>query len=799
MYHHDGEEERLTPEEEIEKLKVRIDEARAVIKAIEHNLREDGYDIKETSAVISRIPQSGIRIGNKLSSRGLEMAEEHFKMYDEDGDGWLSLLDFRTLLTRQRGRLLVHDFKYSNVEAWRMYMSEKGFPIDARGFMNVKSYQEYRKTVELKYPLASELSDLGIGFLPPDLKRWGLMKVLIKERLSLHPQVDLETRLTLDDAEYILSCSGLCYAREELFAQMIVRAKFEKVAENIVRNNYRMGYVEDPHRYAKVLLGTESMKSSPITKEFIATVKPDTLVALAFSRHEPPSYCNLYQYCLKCKFEVQRMISLVSAQLCTLYDVGLHLKERMVYRDFVPALLATMTYKSTVNFNVRIGDEAASEEEGTTVSWRLIRVENPDMFLMSRHFPRDCGFYISLDLMLRSEVETLDVEAACQSLKVLIMKHLDSQLKTSSFFKVLNVVPAVSDIDGAKVMRIFAVFNRQFSIDNFLERIYIPFTVCDLFEFNGEMKINQHMLDLAKSAHSIALDLMAAAKMDVSFIFKRDLILYILKRAATALSAGVSESSLTPKTPGQDVYIDKWLHLRPLFPVFVDLIKKAIKLISGAKSVGCMFKFPNFSDFFRKIGTGNQFFRRHFPENMGTEPGYVPKLIARMFGTFQEEVLKIFSMVKGRMEDKIEVEREHRTHRLINMSAAEKADASTSGGSSNALDIKLKSLGLGDMNSDDFLNQALEETDKTPAEFLEAELNLQNNFDARTLEMYEKMYKVVLGFHSIELFLGKSRLYAIGQGVDFMEIFPKPPSILAAQQEIQRKEEEIKNMKTKTW
>jgi len=795
-------EEHLSPEEEIEKLKVRIDEVKATIKAIEHNLREDGYDFKDNGpASVVRVPQSGIRVGNKLSSRGLEMAVQHFNAFDEDGDGKLSLFDFRTLLTLQRGGNLVHDFKYGNVEAWRMYMSEKGFPIDARGFMNIKSYQEYRKVVELKYPLAAELAQLGLGYLPPVLKRWALIKILIQERLALHSDTDVgsDVRLSLEDAAYVLCCAGLCYSREELFETMIVRAKFEKVAENIVRNNYRIGYVEDPHRYAKILLGIDTKKSTPITKEFITTVNPATLIALAFSRHEPPKYCKFYQYCLKCKFEVQRMISLLSKQLGILFDVGIHLKERMVFRDLVPAMLATMTYKSTADISVRVGDEAASEEEGTTISWRLNRVDNPEFFLVGRHFPRDCGFYISLDLMLRSEADPHEVEAAAHSLKVILMKHFDNQLKTSPFYKVMNVVPALSDIDGAKVMRVFVVFNRQFSVDNFLERIYIPFTVCDLFEFSGEMKINQHLLDLARSAQSVTLDLMAAAKLDISLIFKRDLLMYILKRTATALSAGVSESSLNARAGSEEGYIDKWLHLRPIFPKIVDWIKEGMKVIAGSKSIGLAFKFMNFSDLFKKVGSGSRMFRDYFPVAMASEPGFVPRMIAEKMGQLSQEVAKIFSMVKERMDEKVAVDREHRLHSLINMSAIEKDDPSAAGGSVNALDVKLKNLGLAEMDSDDLLNQAIEETDKTPEEFLEAELNLQNNFDARALEAYERLWKVVLGIHSIDMFLGKSRLYAIGQGVDFMEIFPKPPSVLQAEREIQRKEEELKHMKAKTY
>ena len=58
--------------------------------------------------------------------------------------------------------------------------------------------------------------------------------------------------------------------------------------------------------------------------------------------------------------------------------------------------------------------------------------------------------------------------------------------------------------------------------------------------------------------------------------------------------------------------------------------------------------------------------------------------------------------------------------------------------------------------------------------------------------MYERAQKVVLGLHSLDFFLGKSRFYVIGQGLDFMEIVPKPPSFIQLDREIQRMDAELK-------
>ena len=97
------------------------------------------------------------------------------------------------------------------------------------------------------------------------------------------------------------------------------------------------------------------------------------------------------------------------------------------------------------------------------------------------------------------------------------------------------------------------------------------------------------------------------------------------------------------------------------------------------------------------------------------------------------------------------------------------------------------------MNSDDLLEEAmLEEGDKKPEDFHEAEMDMQINYDGRTLEFYERIQKVVLGLHSVDFYFGKSRLYFVGQGLDFMEIVPKAPSYSELDKEIQKKDAELK-------
>ena len=50
--------------------------------------------------------------------------------------------------------------------------------------------------------------------------------------------------------------------------------------------------------------------------------------------------------------------------------------------------------------------------------------------------------------------------------------------------------------------------------------------------------------------------------------------------------------------------------------------------------------------------------------------------------------------------------------------------------------------------------------------------------DIQGLQTWERLWECCLGLHNVELVSGKSRLIIACQGVDIMEVFPEPPSIL---------------------
>ena len=279
------------------------------------------------------------------------------------------------------------------------------------------------------------------------------------------------------------------------------------------------------------------------------------------------------------------------------------------------------------------------------MTWKLVRVEWPEGFCKKQNIPRDTGFYAAVDLLLKSDAEEADVEAAAQSIKVILMKHLDPALKENLFYKSANVFSHTNDVDGAKVIRIQFLYNRNVSIDGFLERMGIPYTVPELIDFQGEAKMNVHLLDMTQSSASVSLDLMFAGRVDAQLTYKRDMILKILKRAAIALAGGISESTIQVKAG--DEYVDKWLHLRHLFPKMIGILKNIMDTIAGTRNISFMFKFPSLSDMLNKLGNMFPSLHSWFPPELGSQPGFLPAKLEENVRKFMSEVNMIFASVKG--------------------------------------------------------------------------------------------------------------------------------------------------------
>ena len=504
----------MSPEDQIIKFHMKAEELKAMIEAVEHTLIDDGYDFKGRNVTHVSTRQTGIRIGNELSFRGIQMAEEYFERLDERKCETIGFQDFRAMLSLQNGFYgLVHDEEYCSWESWKLFMADNEMPTDKYGQIDIHDFIEYRKRIERLYPLAHELEKSGVGFLPRIQKLWSTIKILIQEVLAIRSTIDSDgevitrqdNRLSLEEATFVLSCAGICYSREELMRNMIPRARLEKALAALMQDNFKSGYVKDTHRYAKVLLeGHKQAEVKPVNKTFLQTISPSGLIAWVFAGRPAPEYPEMYQKLLNLKYSCIRCMRNFRCNSTILWDTGLHLKERMVFRDYKydKAELET-TFRASNFLSVNIGDEVI-ESEGTNISWKLNSVDRPDNYLYERKLPRDCGMVFIVDILSRSDASKESVERAANSLKLVLMRQLHPELQKSVYYKNMYCNVVTSESDGSRIIRFSFVYARQCSVDGFLERMYIPYTLADLFnDFSGELKLNIHLLEALQVIHSM--------------------------------------------------------------------------------------------------------------------------------------------------------------------------------------------------------------------------------------------------------------------------------------------------------
>ena len=87
---------------------------------------------------------------------------------------------------------------------------------------------------------------------------------------------------------------------------------------------------------------------------------------------------------------------------------------------------------------------------------------------------------------------------------------------------------------------------------------------------------------------------------------------------------------------------------------------------------------------------------------------------------------------------------------------------------------------------------------KSPDEVAAEEREVETKAVMALLQAYERLWGVVVGVHLVDVVAGKTRMTAKFDGMDLMELMPKPPSVLEAKQRQKEQFEEIKAKYTGT-
>lgn len=182
--------------------------------------------------------------------------------------------------------------------------------------------------------------------------------------------------------------------------------------------------------------------------------------------------------------------------------------------------------KASVDCCIEVG-AAASTEEGTSIAFKLSKLDSPETYYTKQNLPREITSSISVDIQIRSDMDENSIQRTAVALKIFISNHFLEELQHHPLFRGIFVYPIESELDSSAILRVTFAYKKM-SVDSYLEQIYIPFNLCDLIpDFRGEFKSNIHVTDIMSNHAS--LDNMFYGKLELFCSVKRDVIIPLMQ------------------------------------------------------------------------------------------------------------------------------------------------------------------------------------------------------------------------------------------------------------------------------
>jgi hypothetical protein len=273
---------------------------------------------------------------------------------------------------------------------------------------------------------------------------------------------------------------------------------------------------------------------------------------------------------------------------------------------------------------------------------------------------------------------SLQVEKAVNDCKLVFMRTFDGELSRNPYYKGLYWVPGLSESDGARVIRVGLGYRRNTSIDALLKQAKIPYSTTDIFpDVSGELTANVHFLDIVNSSPSVTIDGLLSLKASLNVEMRRETLIKLCKRLAMALSAGVARRTVVETVAAQQqaaddaakrgagggddestaggvdlttVFVDRWQHLRGIFPACVDFFKKAYTWLTGTDTVITSFQYKKPSDLLNAMGLNDPWWKQNLPSSMASEPGAVPKIFFDVSKRLKASIQERFNAVQSTLD-----------------------------------------------------------------------------------------------------------------------------------------------------
>jgi len=781
------------PEEDLEEKLARLYAVRndlyLNLKAVDERLADLGYtvDSKDVKAM-KRQAQTGIRIKGKLSFRGRQMAAEYFDFLDQNRDGYLGWEDLRAMRSLAEGATnrfgFLHEPEYMSWETWRMYLDDAGIQTDKYGRMDLDNFIKLRELMEMRQPLARELTMVGMSCLPELLRRWASIKTLIGEVLAVRSEARAQDDrgLGYDEIQFVLCNAGIVFTRPEFFFHMLDRALKEKTMESLLLKNLKKRYAVSPSKYTQTLAqGVIPQRKLIVEIDDIKYTKPSQLIAWLFAERPQETKKGLYRNLIIAKWKMYRFVRYVDQTTKTMFNMAVHLRQRKIFEDFLPIqkLSTKENEKVQLNIEVDILGQGGNVDEGMGVEWSMNKLDDTEQYLMRQRLPRDSGFAIFADFMLRVDVKPAAIREATDALTHFVKHHFDQELKKNIQFRGIYVMSTKSEADGAQVIRVAFCWKRIASLDAHFEQMLIPYCLNDIVNTcTGSFKTSATITDIMTPSASFQLDTAFTARFEWILAMRRRVVVKLLRRLQIALSAGYTEHQVREDSEDANEVMRR--KLRVYFPWIISVAKKAQSLLKGQKTATLTFEFKILSELLGFLSAFDPWFKQNMPASIGSAPGWIGAKYQQFTKYCSSALKEIFNGFRTSLEEKAVREEKARKERLFQVHLEEKRDEAAD--AQNAVLDKLKRLGI-EMDLDDVFAKDAHDAKSMATT---AEDRLFRN-DVQGMQMIEKLHEVILGLHTVQIVLGKARLNFAFQGVDFVELLVKPPPTTNMKREMEER------------
>lgn len=334
------------------------------------------------------------------------------------------------------------------------------------------------------------------------------------------------------------------------------------------------------------------------------------------------------------------------------------------------------------------------------------------------------------------------------------------------------------------MLRVAVCYKRIVSLDAHFEQMRIPYLLNDLIgTFTGSFKTSASFADIMNPSTVFQLDTAFTARFECIFSYRKNIVLGLVHRLFLSLSAGYTEHQVRPDS--EDVNEILRRKLRAHYPWMMATAGRIEAWIRGQKSVSATLEFKTLSELLARVGKFDPWFKTWLPESIGSAPGWINATYQTFYKALNRDLKGIFDGFRGTLEARALREEAARRARVQRLMTVETRDVDVEADVKTSVLDKLKRLGI-EMDADDVF--AVDAHD--PKSFVAtAEDRLLRN-DLQFMQMLEKLHETVLGVHTVQVVLGKSRLNVAFQGLDFVDALPRPPPTTSMRKEMEARKEQ---------